>query len=238
MTIDANSPLGKGEAESSILSRSTISPSNFKGCGGRIAEPIAQNATCTREGARQEIGKGHTVNTAPDTLPQYISRERLPSGAWRYRFQRWGMKVALRGFPGSAEFQESYEKALRECDLGRDPKRRRHAEMQKYLQQTTSRARKRDHLRGRAPEISPEFVADLFDRQRGKCAVTGIEFSLSKAPGGRRPFAPSVDRVDNAQGYTKNNVRLVCVIVNTAMSDFPKDAFEAMCISVAQRVKR
>lgn len=38
----------------------------------------------------------------------FVCRERLPSGGWRYRFQRGGRKVTLRGEPGSAEFLDHY----------------------------------------------------------------------------------------------------------------------------------
>jgi len=30
------------------------------------------------------------------------------------------------------------------------------------------------------------------------------------------PFSPSFDRIDNTQGYTRDNVQLVCLIYNTA----------------------
>jgi integrase len=42
----------------------------------------------------------------------FVCRERLPSGGWRYRFQRGGRKVTLRGEPGSAEFHDHYRSLL------------------------------------------------------------------------------------------------------------------------------
>jgi integrase len=42
----------------------------------------------------------------------FVCRERLPSGGWRYRFQRGGRKVTLRGEPGSPEFMDHYRSLL------------------------------------------------------------------------------------------------------------------------------
>jgi len=39
---------------------------------------------------------------------KYVTTERLPSGAIRYRFRRGAIKVTLRGEPGSREFHEHY----------------------------------------------------------------------------------------------------------------------------------
>lgn len=73
--------------------------------------------------------------------------------------------------------------------------------------------------------LSPEAFNELWDRSRGACELTGIAFSLDKAPGHvRRPWAPSVDRVDNSRGYVFDNCRLVCVAVNIAMNEWGEDA--------------
>lgn len=52
-----------------------------------------------------------------------------------------------------------------------------------------------------------------------RCEVTGTPFSLEQDEStGRRPLAPSIDRIDNGKGYIDGNVRLVCVITNTALN--------------------
>jgi integrase len=42
----------------------------------------------------------------------YVCRERLPSGGWRYRFQRGGRKITLRGDPGSPEMLDHYRSLM------------------------------------------------------------------------------------------------------------------------------
>lgn len=61
----------------------------------------------------------------------------------------------------------------------------------------------------------------LVSRSEGRCMLTGIPFDASPFTGSmRRPFAPSVDRIDSAQGYHRGNVRLVCVLVNLALNEW------------------
>lgn len=61
----------------------------------------------------------------------------------------------------------------------------------------------------------------LVERSGGRCMVTGIEFQFTKFEGSsRRPFAPSLDRIDSSKGYTPQNCRLVCVLVNLALNEW------------------
>jgi hypothetical protein len=54
----------------------------------------------------------------------------------------------------------------------------------------------------------------------GCCAISGLPFSLEVVGDGqaRRPFAPSLDRIDRHKPYTRQNVRLVVSIANFAMN--------------------
>lgn len=84
-------------------------------------------------------------------------------------------------------------------------------------------------------ELDMEYLQELYENQGGKCAVTGIEFSLDKNPSFRkRPFAPSLDRVDCNLGYIKSNVRFVCVVVNIAINEFGDQVFDKMCKSYVE----
>lgn len=69
-------------------------------------------------------------------------------------------------------------------------------------------------------------MADLIRQAGGKCTVTGITFRFERWPGSyRRPFAPSLDRRNSRGNYERRNVRLVCVAVNTALSDWGEPVF-------------
>lgn len=66
------------------------------------------------------------------------------------------------------------------------------------------------------------------------CAVTGMPFTL-EIVGGRKPYAPSIDRVDCAKGYTPDNCRVVCLAVNYAMNVWGEAVFRRMISALRQR---
>jgi len=84
-------------------------------------------------------------------------------------------------------------------------------------------------------DIDLPFLIDLYNEQNGKCALTGIYFNLTKFGNTKRAFAPSIDRINCNAGYTKNNIRIVCLIVNLALNDFGDSAFDIMCKSYVKR---
>lgn len=71
-----------------------------------------------------------------------------------------------------------------------------------------------------------QFLA-LCVASKGRCSLTGIPFSLRRSCS-RRPFVPSVDRIDSAKGYVKGNVRLVACCVNIALGEWGEPVFRAM----------
>jgi len=59
------------------------------------------------------------------------------------------------------------------------------------------------------------------------CPVLGIPIIVS--PGtGRRPDSPSLDRIDNTKGYTKENVRVISDRANMLKSNGTVEEFEAI----------
>lgn len=75
--------------------------------------------------------------------------------------------------------------------------------------------------RGIPVAITEADVAEMLRASRGSCAVSGLPFKDVRPPGARiRPWFPSIDRIDNSQGYTRENCRIVCAYANYAMADF------------------
>lgn len=111
----------------------------------------------------------------------------------------------------------------------------RHAWIRDYLRRTVRTGKGRTSRRTtRVYAISAEFMIALAEKQNFRYAVTGIEFERP-VRGGRAPFAPSIDRIDNSRGYEPDNVRLVCLIVNLARSNFPDDALVKMARAIVER---
>lgn len=111
------------------------------------------------------------------------------------------------------------------------------AAMRTKLRAVASGAMQRARQRG--TPVDPDLVGltfDLFEAQGARCALTGIPFDLRVVGVGqaRRPFAPSLDRIDSSGGYTRDNTRLVCQAVNFALNAFGEDVFREISLAAAE----
>lgn len=95
-----------------------------------------------------------------------------------------------------------------------------------YLRKIHRSWKGRAKSRNLAVEISIDDIIELGKKQKWRCAITQIRFDILKLDGKRRmPYAPSVDRIDSAGGYTKDNVRLVCLATNLALNEWGDSVF-------------
>lgn len=63
-------------------------------------------------------------------------------------------------------------------------------------------------------DITIEFLKELLINQNNCCSVSNIPFELSYKE--LSPWSLSIDRIDSAKCYTKDNIRLVCLMYNLA----------------------
>jgi hypothetical protein len=94
--------------------------------------------------------------------------------------------------------------------------------------------------------ITGEDLRELFVRQDGLCNYSGRALHVGVAgdgpvrhPGAKvprrtwaNPRRASIDRIDSALGYTKDNIHLVCAHINLAKADLKEEDFVAMCRAV------
>lgn len=91
------------------------------------------------------------------------------------------------------------------------------------------------HSRKRKPNcLTLEDVVDMAIRSEGRCEVSGVPFNF-EVHGKRRPFAPSIDRIDSDKGYSPENTRLVCHAVNVGMNCWGDGPFLRICRALAAR---
>ncbi len=69
--------------------------------------------------------------------------------------------------------------------------------------------------------ITPKWIKDKFNKQNKRCYWLGIEMIPSIHP--NHPQQPSIDRMDNSVGYTKENTVLTCLFANLGRKDNPKE---------------
>jgi hypothetical protein len=74
-----------------------------------------------------------------------------------------------------------------------------------------SKSRKLEH------NIDVDFINELFQKQNGKCFWFGVDLIPSENK--KNPQQPSLDRLDNKKGYTKDNVVLCCYAANIGRNE-------------------
>jgi len=107
-----------------------------------------------------------------------------------------------------------------------EPERRR---LLAYIPDLFAMTRKRAVKKGLAFTISEADLVAALHEADFCCAVSGTPFKLAgRGKAYRSPWRPSIDRINPRQGYIPGNIRIVSVVVNTALGDWGDDVFWSM----------
>ncbi len=79
-------------------------------------------------------------------------------------------------------------------------------------------------------KITKQQMEDVFKKQNGKCALSGMEMIPRK----NTPYRPSIDRIDSTKGYSIDNIQFVCSMVNVMKNKFNEKDFIKMCCLIAK----
>ena len=86
---------------------------------------------------------------------------------------------------------------------------------------------------------APDFTSLWIEEKilAGVCEVTGIPFDIvghsTPTAHAKNPWVPSIDRIDSAQPYLKNNVQLVVFMYNVCKAEFAHADVVKFCRAVA-----
>ncbi len=86
--------------------------------------------------------------------------------------------------------------------------------------------------RGKSFNISLDDVADVYEKQGGRCALTGWDISFPEI-GHPSIFSCSIDRIDNSRGYEQDNIQLIDGRVNMMKGKYEQDFFIQVCQAVS-----
>lgn len=73
--------------------------------------------------------------------------------------------------------------------------------------------------------IELQHLIDLWEKQDGKCALSGVAMTHHRDGSGRKEFNASIDRIDQNEGYEPYNIHLVCYRVNILRHNLQVDMF-------------
>jgi hypothetical protein len=85
--------------------------------------------------------------------------------------------------------------------------------------------------------ITEQDILDLYTKQNGKCALTGKQMTMDTYMTKNNHhiinnYNVSVDRIDSDKGYEKDNIQLVCAIINRMKTDLTDQEFIEFCKAV------
>ena len=106
-------------------------------------------------------------------------------------------------------------------------------EMKKFIKNRLRECRKRCVKRAKKGrddpyEIVQEYTEKLYDEQGGVCAISGLEMACKT----HDIYSLSIDRIDSSKGYTKENIQLVCSIINRMKNEYSMELFMNECKNV------
>lgn len=81
--------------------------------------------------------------------------------------------------------------------------------------------------------ITLEYVLKLWDKQHGKCALSGMDMTFELKEG-RVPTNVSIDKIDSNGGYTEGNIQLVCMACNQIKSDLSYENMYKFCKKIVE----
>ena len=90
--------------------------------------------------------------------------------------------------------------------------------------------------KGRSFDLTPEYLVDLFYKQKGRCVYTGIKLVFG-IPTRKILGTASLDRIDSSKGYIEGNVQWVHKHINMMKQAYSHDYFVDMCSRVAAHIK-
>lgn len=165
--------------------------------------------TCTKCNNHFDISSFYTTGKKVDGTPKYNSwcKECVSVKMKSYHKKTWGEeKLQFTAF-------------------------KRTKSVRAYITYLRSKAIKR-----KSTCISIDELEKIWNKQNGKCALTGWEMTMILGKGNINTNA-SIDRVDSNIGYIQDNVQFVCRIVNTFKSNITEDMLYELCSAVIKNKK-
>jgi hypothetical protein len=87
-------------------------------------------------------------------------------------------------------------------------------------------------------DLTIEYAWSVFEEQKGKCALSGIDLFFGKNSEDRAGTTASIDRIDVNQGYVTGNIQWVHKKVNIMRNVYSIEEYIDICRKVANHADR
>ena len=136
----------------------------------------------------------------------------------------------------SSSSQDGYEGVCKECNFQYQKKTiaKRYSTFEGRIVDFLRNAKNNSKRRGMKLSISGNDLKELWEKQNRKCYYTGLEMNLPP----NTNMSVSIDRTNPEIGYEKNNIKLVCNVVNRLKSDLNERFFLEICSALLNFKKK
>lgn len=100
-----------------------------------------------------------------------------------------------------------------------------------HFARVLSVARNRCRKRGIPFNLTPEYCVELYQKQAGRCVITGKLMCYEKGQGTKQEQV-SIDQIVARAGYLEDNVRLVCLQANIMKNTLSDEELRQWCSDI------
>jgi hypothetical protein len=107
-------------------------------------------------------------------------------------------------------------------------------DMESWLKKCLKHAKSSDKKYKRGFNLSIDFLLDLYDKQGGKCALSGAHMTHQRDD----TLAASIDRISPAKGHTRDNVQIICSGLNRAKREYNNEHMEHFLKTITESFRK
>lgn len=154
----------------------------------------------------------------------FIKNRKKQPGSWcRDCANRYRRDKGYNAYSNRDKYLATFQKELRKTPENKAYEKNFRQHYKQTLSGTASTLLSGVKSRAKAKGLESDLDLAWVEERLGplKCEATGVDLVLEVDNGVcHSAFRPSIDRIDNGKGYTKDNCRVVSVIFNKAKSDY------------------
>ena len=150
---------------------------------------------------------------------------------------RCGVAKPLSEFSPHPSCRDGVRGTCKKCatDYAKAWQKKKRTRLRGFLHTLLTAAKHRAQCGGMPFELTLDYLVELWVRQGGSCAVSGLRFQYSRSKWIRNADALSLDRIEPKAGYVDGNVRFALDAVNVALNEWGLDTIVPIFRAVVKR---